>query len=238
MADDEQVSEKAYTQAELDRIVADQLSGLKAKADELLSETKRAKQQLKDFEGFNPAEFKKLKEAADQAERDRATAAGDFKALEQQLVSKYESSLKAADTEKADMQRAMESHLIDAAAANELARHSDTPRLLMPHVRAMMKVVKEEGQFVSRIVDPATGTVRIGKGQGTTPMTLSELIDEMRSNPEYAPAFRGTGSSGGGASKSVASGGGGGSKTIAAGDQQAFMANLADIASGKITVSS
>ena len=136
------------------------------------------------------------------------------------------------------MQRAMESHLIDAAAANELARHSDTPRLLMPHVRAMMKVVKEEGQFVSRIVDPATGTVRIGKGQGTTPMTLSELIDEMRSNPEYAPAFRGTGSSGGGASKSVASGGGGGSKTIAAGDQQAFMANLADIASGKITVSS
>ena len=64
MADDEQVSEKAYTQAELDRIVADQLSGLKAKADELLSETKRAKQQLKDFEGFNPAEFKKLKEAA------------------------------------------------------------------------------------------------------------------------------------------------------------------------------
>ena len=234
MADD---GEKSYTQAEFDTMLAEQMTGLKAKTDELLSETKRAKAQLKDFEGFNPGEFKKLKEAADQAERDRATAAGDFKALEQQLVSKYESSLKAADQEKSDMQRAMESHLIDAAAASELARHSDTPRLLMPHVRAMMKVVKEDGQFVSRIVDPSTGTVRIGKGQGTTPMTLTELVEEMRSNPEYAPAFRGTGSSGGGAPKSAASGGGGGPKTIAAGDQAAFMANLLDIASGKVTVS-
>lgn len=233
MADED----KTYTQAELDAIVAEQLTGLKAKTDELLSETKRTKTQLKEFEGLNPAEFKKLKEAADQAERDRATAAGDFKALEQQLVNKYETSLSSVAAEKAEMQRAMESHLIDAAAASELARHSDTPRLLMPHVRAMMKVVKEDGQFVSRIVDPSTGTVRIGKGQGTTPMTLTELVDEMRSNPEYAPAFRGSGSSGGGAPKSAASGGGGGPKTITAGDQAAFMAHLADIASGKVIVS-
>ena len=81
------------------------------------------------------------------------------------------------------------------------------------------------------------GTVKRDDFRGIAGRTLTELVEEMRSNPEYAPAFRGTGSSGGGAPKSAASGGGGGPKTIAAGDQAAFMANLLDIASGKVTVS-
>lgn len=227
---------KTYTKDEVDVAVAEASAALNAKTQELLTETKRAKTALKAYEGLDPAEFQRLKTAADDAERAKATAAGDFKSLETQLVQKYEASLKTVESEKVEMQRAMEVHLIDAAAASELARHSDTPRLLMPHVRAMMKVVKEEGQFVSRIVDPITGAVRIGKGQGTTPMTLGELVEEMRANPEFAPAFRGTGSSGGGASKSAASGGGAGPKTISAGDNDAFIKNVTAIAKGKVTV--
>jgi len=226
---------KTYTQEEVDAMVAARNAALERKANELLGEAKKAKDLLKNYEGFDPAEFKRLQDAAQEAERARATAAGDFKALEQQLVTKYETSLKSVEQEKSEMQRAMEAHLIDAAAANELARHSDTPRLLMPHVRAMMKVVKEDGQFAARIVDQ-NGNVRIGKGAGTTPMTLSELVDEMRSNPEFAPAFRGTGSSGGGAPSRSTASGGSGVKHIPAGDNAAFLANLKGIATSQVTV--
>jgi hypothetical protein len=127
----------------------------------------------------------------------------------------------------------MEKHLIDSAALSELAKVSDSPKLLLPHIRGRMKVVEHDGEFHARIVDDS-GNIRVGKGQGSSPMTLSELIEEMKSDKEFAPAFRGTGSSGGGATKST--GGAGGSRTIAAHDNAGFLANLESIAKGEVTV--
>jgi hypothetical protein len=56
----------------------------------------------------------------------------------------------------------------------------------------------------------------------------------MKTDPEFAVLFPGTGSSGGGASRSSA--GGGGSKTIQAGDNASFIANLEKIAKGEVKV--
>jgi len=66
-------------------------------------------------------------------------------------------------------------------------------------------------------------------------MSIAQLVDEMRQDPEFAPVFPGTGSSGGGATKS-SGGATGGSRVIAANDNSAFLANLDAIASGSVTV--
>jgi hypothetical protein len=59
-------------------------------------------------------------------------------------------------------------------------------------------------------------------------------VDEMKTDPEFAVLFPGTGSSGGGASKSISGAGGG--KTIQAGDNASFIANLEKIAKGEVKV--
>ncbi len=184
-------------------------------------------------EGVDPKKYQELTQAAEEAERKRLASEGDFKSLEKQLVEKYEGEIGKEREVGKKYLTAMERYMIDAAAATELAKHSDSPKLLLPHIKSRMKVIEQDGEFHARIVDDS-GNVRIGKGQGSAPMTLSELVEEMKQDKEFAPAFRGTGSSGGGASRS--SGSAGGSKVVPAGDNAAFIANLAEIATGKVAV--
>ncbi len=225
-------SEEAFNAAVAERLAAE-TDGLKKSQRELLGEVKKAKDALKNYDGVDPEEFKRLKTAAEEAEKKKLAAEGDFKSLEAQLVGKYEKQIEDERAKASRYASTMEQHLIDAAIATELAKHSDTPRLLMPHMKAQMKVMEVDGQFVARVVD-AAGTVRIGKGQGASPMSIAELVDEMKASTEFAPAFRGTGSSGGGASKSAGSASG--ARVIPAGDNNAFIANLDGVAKGTTKV--
>lgn len=233
---------KTYTQEELDQILADRIAeankGLEKNRDAALAEAKAAKERLKALEGIDPEEYRTLKEQQEKAERERQEAAGNFKALEQQLVEKHQKELDGVRSKLEDenkrLRASLEANLIDAEATRILAEHSDSPSLLLPHVRSQMKVVEEDGKFFARIVDEA-GNVRIGTGKGSDPMTTAELIEEMKQDKAYALAFRGTGSSGGGASRSTASGGGR-QQVVTSGDNDAFVTNLEGIAKGDVEV--
>lgn len=228
--------EQSFTQEQVDAIVAEKIAaevaGLKKNQQELLKESKAAKERLASYEGIDPEEHRALKKAAEEAERKRLQGEGDWKALEGQLVKKYEGELERERGERGKMRGALESYLIDKEALSELAKVSDSPKLLLPHIRSRMKVVEQDGVYHARIVDE-NGQVRIGKGQGSSPMQLSELVEEMKADKEFAPAFRGTGSSGGGASRSNA--GGGGSRTISRADLYKGD-NLKKVASGELEV--
>ena len=75
------------------------------------------------------------------------------------------------------------------------------------------------------------GHPRIGDSEGGN-MTLGQFVESLKADPDYARVFDGSGSSGGGSTRSVA--GGDSSKTIAADDSAAFMANLEGIADGSV----
>lgn len=228
---------KQYTDEQIDALVAEKVTeataGLKANRDELAKEAKQAKARLANYDGVDPEKYKQLLAASEDAERKRLQGEGDFKQLEAQLVRKYEGMLETEKGVSTRYRMAVERHLIDSAAVSELAKHSDSPRLLLPHVRSRMKVVEQDDEFHARIVDEH-GNIRVGKGQGSTPMTLAELVEEMKSDREFSLAFRGSGSSGGGASKST--GGAGGKRTIAATDDAAFIKYAKEIASGEVEV--
>lgn len=226
---------KQYTQDEVDALVAERLAaeteGLKKSQRELLAEAKKAKDALKNYDGVDPEEFKALKAAAEEAERKKAAAEGDFKSLEKQLVEKHTAELEKAQGRAAKLQTALEQRLVQAQLTAVIAKHKGDPDLLLPHGTRLTRVRETDDGFEAFVADEK-GNPMIADGKGT-PMTFDDLVTQVLM-VKYPRAFDGTGSSGGGASKS--SGGAGGSRVIPLGDNDAFIANLDDIASGKAKV--
>jgi hypothetical protein len=225
---------KTYSEDEYNAMIAER-DALKANRDEILRESKKAKDALKNYDGVDPAEFKTLKEAAAEAERKKAASEGDFKALEKQLIDRHTAELGVKDAKIGKLNKALEKRLIDAKLAESLAKHEAEPtmlKLLQLEGRQYVRVRETDDDYEEYVVD-AKGNPLIADGKGTA-MTVDDLVVQ-RLKTDYPAAFKGSGSSGGGASKSTP-GGSGGVKVIAAGDKKGFIDNLADIASGKAQV--
>ncbi len=225
---------KTYTQEEFDAAIAEReaaTAGLKANRDELLKESKAAKAKLAAYDGVDPEEFKKLKQAADEAEQKRAAAQGDFESLKRQLVEKHGTELSAKDAAIAKRQAALEKRLVQAELTAAIARHKGDPDLLLPHGSRYVKVKETEQDFEAFIADES-GNPRYADGKGT-PMSFDDLVTQVLL-PKYPRAFEGTGSSGGGAAKST--GGAGGARVIPRDDNAAFLANVDGIADGTTQV--
>jgi hypothetical protein len=221
---------KTFTQEEVDALIAERNTGLEANRNEALGELKKLKAQLKQYDGVDPDKYKELATAAEEAERKRAEIAGDWKSREAQLVEKFGKEIEGREARIKGLTGALESYLIDAEASKEIASLKGSVKGLLPHIKPHIRVVEQDGKFVSQVVD-ANGNPRIGDAKGNA-MSISQLVEEMRSDNELARLFEGSGSSGGGASKSAGSAGG--ARTVIAGDTNGFIANLEGIASGKV----
>ena len=231
MADDQ-----TFTQAQVDAMIAEQIAALKSNRDELLKEAKAAKTALKNYDGVDPDEFKRLKAEAEAAEQKKAAAEGDFATLKKQLVDNHAKELAARDARVAKLNAALERRLVEAELTQELVKAGAKPNmidLLVLRGKSNVRVRETEDDFEQYVAD-ARGNPLVADGRGT-PMTLADLVG-VTLKTQYPDAFNGTGSSGGGASKSGSGSAGSGSRVIQAGDNDAFLANLADIASGKSTV--
>jgi hypothetical protein len=226
---------KTYTQDEVDAMFAERLatetSGLKKNRDDVLKEAKAAKAALAAYEGVDPEEFKKLKAAADEAERKKATAEGNFASLEKQLIEKHGVELEKERGRAAKLQKALEQRLVQAELTSAIAKHRGDADLLLPIAKDSVRVRETETGFEAYVADK-DGNARIADGKGT-PMTFDDLVTQELL-VKYPRAFDGTGSSGGGASKSTGSAGS--SRVIPAGDNDAFIANLDGIAKGTTKV--
>ena len=80
--------------------------------------------------------------------------------------------------------------LIDQQATMLLSKATDDPELALPHIRSQVDVVEEEGRMRLYVVDP-TSTNRSPRHNPATgaPMTLGELIEEMKAAPRFARLF-------------------------------------------------
>lgn len=226
---------KTYTQDEVDAMLAERLAtetaGLKQNRDDVLKEAKAAKAKLAAYEGVDPEEFKRLKGAADEAERKKAAAEGNFASLEKQLIEKHGVEMSKADSRAAKLQKALEYRLVQAELQSAIGKHRGDADLLMPIASRSVRMRETEQGFEAYVADEQ-GNPRIADGKGT-PMSFEDLVTQELL-VKYPRAFDGTGSSGGGASKSTGSAGA--TRVIPAGDNDAFIANLADVASGKTKV--
>lgn len=196
---------KTALQAER-KTAAEAEAGLKAKNEELLA--KLAKGKLTEEEQTavekDQKELEEFRKTQSSAEEERALKAGEFDKLKEQLVKKH---VKEMETEKgisAKLKASLEANLIDAASLAAISTAKGSTVILLPHVKRHVKMVELNGSFVARVVDQA-GTIRIGDEQGN-PMSIDQLVAEMKTDEVFAPVFEGSGAGGGG---TPPSGGGG-----------------------------
>jgi hypothetical protein len=166
------------------------VSGLKNKVDQLLTEKKEAD--------------RKAKEAAEAAEAERQAAlakSGDIDALRQS----YEAKLTKREKELMDQLSGLQSQVhgltvgqTAMAVAVELAMDGSSD-VLLPHVKQRLSMEIVDGQAVTRVLDKA------GKPSA---MTIEELKTEFAANPAFAPIIKASKAAGGGASGGNNSGGG------------------------------
>ena len=195
---------KTYTAEEVAAIIAER-DAIKANRDEALTEAKKAKKALQNYEGVDPAEFKRLKDAAEQAEANKARAEGDFETLKKQLVEKHNAELTGKESKIGKLTKALERRLVDAELTRAIAAKKGEPDLLLPYARQFVRVKETEDDFEGYVSD-AAGNPLIADGKGT-PMSFETFVEQTLMT-KFPRAFDGTGSSGGGAAKTNAGGGG------------------------------
>lgn len=178
-------------------------AGLKSALDKERTAARNAEKQSKAWAslGKTPEEIQALLEAQRQAEEDKATKNGEWDKLRAQMNEKHATELSAKDTRIGVLTKNLERRLVDADATAAIAAAKGVPELLLPHVRAAVKVIEENDGFRAVVVD-ASGTARVdGKG---APLSIADLVSEMRQSPVFGRAFEASGATGGGASGSGA----------------------------------
>lgn len=227
---------KTYTQEDVDRLIEERNKALEANREKVLDELKEAKRRLQNYDGIDPEEFEELRRFRSEAEKQAAKDTGDWDAREEQIRTEMaqaaQKEKKALDERVKKLQSALEAELVESKAVGAIAELKGSTKVLLPHVKSHVKVIEKDGEFRAVVVD-GKGNPRIGDSDGN-PMSIQQFVGELKQDPDFARNFEGSGSSGSGASKSVA--GGGGKSRIAAGDNKAFIDNLAGIAKGEVEV--
>lgn len=124
-----------------------------------------------------------------------AAGKANFDKLKLDMELAHGKLLSAKDAEVGKMRGTLEQYLVDAEATTALSEAKGAAALLLPHVRASVKVMEENGKYVVRIVDK-DGDAR-GDGKGGF-MTIKDLVSEMRHSETFGRAFEATGATGGG----------------------------------------
>lgn len=136
-----------------------------------------------------------------QAKVDAARDAGDeagakrWEKMKAELVAGHEKEKSTLAKERDELRGSLDRYLVDSEATSALAELKGSPKLLLPHVRTHVKVMKEGDGYVARVVDK-DGDPRVNS-QGL-PLTIKDLVGEMKKSPDYAMAFEASGNSGGG----------------------------------------
>lgn len=174
-------------------------SGLKSALQKERAEREKLAKQIKAWSatGKTPEEISELLTKLEEEEAKRAEKAGEWEKLKAQILESHRKELVKKDEELGRMRSALESNLVDAAATAAIAEMKGIPVLLLPHVKAAVKVAESDGKYSVQVVD-AAGTPRVNaKGE---PLSIKELIEEMRQSEIFGRAFEATGTTGGGAS--------------------------------------
>lgn len=132
-----------------------------------------------------------------------AVAAGDDG--KQTALEKMRTEMKAAHQKELDavngkvdgMRTALHSHLVTAAASTALSAENGMVELALPFVEKSVKVIEVDGEYHPRVIDK-DGDVRISGATGE-PMSIAELVKEMKGTETYQPLFKSEAKPGGGA---------------------------------------
>lgn len=181
-------------------------SGLKTALQKERTERQAKEKTVKQWEKFGktPEEIEALLDAQAKLDEDKATKAGEWDKLRAQMNTKHAEEIKARDDKLAAKDKSLHRFLIDSQATAALAAAKGVPDLLLPHVQRHVRVAENNGEFTVQVVN-AAGEPRVnGKGE---PLSISDLVSEMKQSEIFGRAFDGSGQSGSGTQPANGSGG-------------------------------
>lgn len=157
----------------------------------------------------------------------------------EQLSSQHKTKVEELEDSLADSQSQLQDAIVNSKIIESITKEGGNINLLMPHVRSQVQMVKDSnGKWKPEVINK-DGNMRIGDSQGN-PMTITQLVQEMKSQDTFAAAFPGANSSGSGDSGDKGDGkppkNTSKSKTISSSDRKAVSENLEKIASGEVEV--
>jgi hypothetical protein len=181
--------------------------GLKNALSRQQADAKKYKDATKAYGDLSPAEAKKLQARIEELEalQDKK---GDVEARitegirnrEEQLVTKHKQELSALEERQTFLKSQLEEALVTSRVAEAIREKKGNVELLSPHVKSHVRMNEVDGAFIAQVVDK-DGNPRISlKSNSTDPMGIPELVEELAKQDTYAPAFAGSGASGGGVS--------------------------------------
>ncbi len=141
------------------------------------------------------AELEELKKLDPTAEADKI-ANTKFEGAKAQLLEKHAADLGVRDERIGHLSKTVDVLVREQRATAEIAEAKGSIDLLMPIVLAQTRTVEKDGRFVTEVIDDK-GNVRIGDSNGN-PMTMKELVAELRASEKFGRAFEGDGHSGSG----------------------------------------
>jgi len=186
---------KGFVPADKVEDVSGLKSALQKERENASNASKKARALEEQFAGFDAEEYQRLKELEASEEEKKAEKKGEWDKLKLQMTEQHNTELAKQKAREAALLTALERKTIDADAVSALNEMEGNVTLLLPHVKAHVRMVEEDGAFVARVVDDA-GNPRVN-GEGNF-LTVRELVSEMRDQETYATAFKAGVKSGGG----------------------------------------
>lgn len=140
-------------------------------------------------------------------EKIKAQIAEHVRQVEEKLKGENATVAKQRDGYRAVIDQALRKSAAEAA----IAKAGGKTKLLLHPVLDHLKLEEKDGQFRTIVIGP-DGTPRITRKKTTdgepvdAPMGLDELVESFKNDPEFAPAFAGSGPGGAGTPQPGAAG--------------------------------
>jgi hypothetical protein len=159
------IEEKTFTQADLDKVVADRIARERRKFE-------------KRYEGIDPEYYNELSTKAEREKQEKLKAKGEFETVLKDTVSKKDAQINQLMNQISTIK--VDGSLLDAASRQKAINPQQVSTLLKDQVK-----MNEAGDV--EIVDPKTGQVRYN--DSGEHFTISELVDEfLTANPHFVSA--------------------------------------------------
>lgn len=177
-----ETQDKTFTQAELDRVVADRIARERRKFE-------------KKYEGIDPEYFHELNQKAEKEKQDKLKAKGEFEQILKAQAEKKDAQINTLMNQVKTIK--IDGALLDTASKYKAVNPGQVAKLIKDQVK-----MNEAGDV--EIVDPKSGQVRYNdKGEH---ITIDDLTKEfLNSNPHFVEATP----SGSGTTSKIGDAGGG-----------------------------
>ncbi|ANT45247.1 structral protein [Xanthomonas phage Xoo-sp2] len=151
--------------------------------------------QLLGLEGDEATNAEALQSAVNKVLGESKDGKVNWDKMKRDLEAGFNTKLQAKDGELATMSKSLQKYLVNSAAVAAIAAHKGVPDLLLPHIAARTKVIRDGEDYVVRVVDES-GDPR-GNASGGF-MTVEDLVKELKGHATFGRAFESEAPNGGG----------------------------------------